>query len=94
MFNFLVNSLKSSWANVRANAFELLDRYSEEYAVFKDPHFVNDLLIPTAFQFANDPRTMMAKSCSLMLKLAFTKCIDTVHLDGKAITGSHYEKRL
>ena len=26
LFNFLVNSLKSSWANVRANAFDLLDR--------------------------------------------------------------------
>lgn len=34
LFNFLVNSLKSSWANVRRTAFDLLTRYAETYKVF------------------------------------------------------------
>lgn len=34
LFNFLVNSLKSSWANVRRTAFDLLTRYAESYKVF------------------------------------------------------------
>lgn len=78
LFNFLINSLKSSWANVRANAFELLSRYSDDFGMFRDNHFINQLLIPTALEFANDPRAMMAEASALMLKLAFIKCIDTV----------------
>jgi hypothetical protein len=41
LFNFLVNSLKSSWANVRRTAFELLARYADSYQAFQDPKFVN-----------------------------------------------------
>lgn len=41
LFNFLVNSLKSSWSNVRLNSFELLTRYADSYPAFNDAKFVN-----------------------------------------------------
>lgn len=94
LFNFLVNSLKSSWANVRRNSFELLTRYADSYAAFSDTEFVNELLIPTALDYANDPRAMMAEASALMLKLAFLKCTDVLHLNGKPLTGSKHQRRL
>lgn len=94
LFNFLVNSLKSSWANVRKNSFELLTRYADSYAAFSDTEFVNELLIPTALDYANDPRAMMAEASALMLKLAFLKCTDVLHLNGKPLTGSKHQRRL
>lgn len=94
LFNFLVNSLKSSWALIRRNSFELLSRYADTYPAFHDPKFVNDLLIPTAMQFANDPRAMMAEASALMLKLAFLKCTDVLSLNGKRLTGTKNERRL
>jgi hypothetical protein len=66
--------LKSSWANVRRNSFELLTRYADTYSAFNDSKFVNELLIPTAIDYANDPKAMMAEAAALMLKLAFLKC--------------------
>lgn len=94
LFNFLVNSLKSSWANVRRNSFELLTRYADTYSAFHDSKFVNELLIPTALDYANDPRAMMAEAAALMLKLAFLKCTDVIVLDRKPLTGTRYERRL
>jgi len=94
LFNFLVNSLKSSWANVRRNAFELLTRYSDSYAAFSDSKFVNTILIPTALEYANDPRAMMAEASALMLKLAFLKCTPVLSIEGITLSGSKYQKRL
>jgi hypothetical protein len=62
--------------------------------MFHDPKFVNEHLLPTAMQFANDPRAMMAEAASLMLKLAFLKCTDVMCLNGKPLTGTKNERRL
>jgi len=94
LFNFLVNSLKSSWANVRRNSFELLTRYADTYSAFNDAKFVNELLIPTAIDYANDPRAMMAEAAALMLKLAFLKCTEVLSLNGQPLTGTKHERRL
>ena len=80
LFMFLVNSLKSSWTNVRHNAFELLSKYADEYPEFHDPAFVNGILVPTAIDFLKDPRAMMAEASALMLKLVFAKCITVLDL--------------
>jgi hypothetical protein len=88
LFNFLVNSLKSSWSNVRHNSFELLTRYADTYYVFNDSEFVNNVLLPTAMDLANDPRAMMAEASALMLKLAFLKCTEVLWLNGKPVTGT------
>jgi len=85
LFNFLVNSLKSTWANVRRNAFELLTRYAETYSAFNDPIFVNDVLIPTALDYANDPRAMMAEASAMLFKLAFLKCTAVLSLNGQPL---------
>jgi hypothetical protein len=81
---------------VRAQSFGLLIRYSDKYFAFNDPHFVNTLLIPTAFEFLSDPRAMMAEASGLMLKLAFLKCISVVQLpDQPDLSGMNaHEKRL
>jgi hypothetical protein len=79
-FFFLVNSLKSSWANVRQTSFGLLTRYSDTYPEFHTSEFVNGQLIPTALELLNDPRSMMAEACGLMLKVAFAKCIDVLDI--------------
>ena len=80
LFMFFVNSLKSSWRVVRHNAYDLLSKYAAEYDQFHDTAFVNGIVIPTALDFANDPRCMMAEAAALMLKLAFSKCINVVDL--------------
>ena len=80
LFMFFINSLKSSWTNVRLNSYELLSKYADEYAQFHNTTFVNGILVPTALDFLNDPRAMMAEASALMLKLAFVKCIDVVDL--------------
>lgn len=80
LFMFLVNSLKSSWTNVRHNAYELLSKFPADYASFSDNGFVNQVLVPTALEFLSDPRAMMAEASALMLKLACTKCIDVLDL--------------
>ena len=80
LFFFFVNSLKSSWTAVRTSSLELLAKYSGDYELFHSSEFVNDMLVPTAFDFLNDPRAMMAEASALMLKLALTKCIQTVDL--------------
>jgi hypothetical protein len=51
-----------------------LTRYADTYSAFNDSKFVNELLIPTAIDYANDPRAMMAEAAALMLKLVFLKC--------------------
>ena len=86
LFYFLVNSLKSSWTAVRANSFELLSKYAEDYPLLNNATFLNGLLLPTALDFLNDPRAMMAEASALMLKLALTKCIKVVDL--KALCGA------
>lgn len=88
VFNFLVNSLKSSWANVRRNSFDLLTRYADSYSAFQDASFVNDVLVPTALEYANDPRAMMAEASALMLKLAFLKCTPVLSLNGQPLQGT------
>ena len=80
LFIFLVNSLKSSWTAVRGNSYELLSKYSDDYALFHDTEFVNETLIPTALDFLHDPRAMMAEASGLMLKLVFIKCIGVADL--------------
>ena len=42
-------------------------------------------MIPTALDYANDPRAMMAEAAALMLKLAFLKCIDVLVLNNKPV---------
>ena len=42
LFYLLVNSLKSSWANVRQTSFSLLTKYPSNYPEFNNSVFVND----------------------------------------------------
>ena len=39
----------------------------------------------------NDPRSMMAESCGLMLKLVFTKCIEVAQINKISFGSSHDE---
>lgn len=92
LFFFLVNSLKSSWANVRQTSFSLLTKYPNNFTEFHNTVFVNDQLIPAALEFLNDPRSMMAESCGLMLKLVFTKCIEVAQINKISFGSSHDEE--
>ena len=69
-------------------------KYADTYSAFHDAKFVNEHLIPTAIQFANDPRAMMAEASALMLKLAFLKCTDVLYLNGQMVVGTKNERRL
>lgn len=80
LFYFLVNSLKSTWSNVRHTSYSLLSKYADTYPEFSNTDFVNHQLIPTALEFCSDPRSMMAEATGLMLKLAFSKCINVLDI--------------
>ena len=58
----------------------MLTRYADEFPMFHDSAFVNGILVPTALDYLNDPRAMMAEASALMLKITFIKCIDVVDL--------------
>jgi hypothetical protein len=51
-------------------------------------------LIPTAIDYANDPRAMMAEASALMLKLAYLKCTQVLIINGVPLTGTKHERRL
>ena len=80
-FIFLLNSMKSSWALVRINAFELLSRFSDSFSLFNDSNFVNKVLLVSAFEFANDAKAMISEAAGLLLKLVFLKCIPALDLE-------------
>ena len=74
----MLNSLKSTWTLVRLNSYEILVRYSNTYKLFKDKHFVNDVMLATALEQCNNPKAMMAEGAALLLKLAFNKALGHV----------------
>jgi hypothetical protein len=80
--------MKSSWAAVRLNAFELISKYPDGYVLFKDSNFVNKVLLPTAFEFCNEAKAMLSEASGLMLKLVFLKCMPTVDMQALAKLGN------
>ena len=78
-FIFLVNSLKSTWTQVRVYAYEILLRYSDEYPLFRDKEFVNGVLLDTAGELANNPKAMLAEASALFHNLLFRKCLPQLH---------------
>lgn len=76
---YLLNSLKSSWALVRLNAFYLLTHMPDDHKLLTDKDFVNQVLMNTAMSYSNNPKAMVAEGSGLLLKLVFIKCLS--HLD-------------
>jgi hypothetical protein len=75
LFIFLINSMKSTWAQVRIHAFEVLLRFPDSYGLFVDHSFVNQVLMTTASELANNPKAMMAEASALFHNLIFKKCL-------------------
>ena len=75
LFIFLINSMKSTWAQVRLHAFEVLSRFPDTYGLFVDDKFVNEVLMSTASELANNPKAMMAEASALFHNLIFKKCL-------------------
>ena len=75
LFIFLVNSMKSTWAQVRLHAFAILCRFPDDYAMLNDKAFVNDVLMGAASELANNPKAMMAEASALFHNLLFRKCL-------------------
>jgi hypothetical protein len=80
---FLINSLKSTWFNVRLNAYEILCLLpiKNEINPFLDSSFVNDIYFPKCLKFACNPKSNIAEASSLMLLLLCNKYIDTLDLN-------------
>ena len=72
---YLLNSLKSSWALVRLNAFYLLSHMPDQQKLLTDKKFVNEVIMNTAMSYSNNPKAMMAEGAGLLLKLIFMKCL-------------------
>lgn len=60
---------------VRLNSYEILAKYSNDYLLFNDTKFVNDIMWKTAMEQCNNPKGMFAEGCALLLKLIFNKCL-------------------
>jgi hypothetical protein len=80
LFIFLINSMKSTWAQVRLHSFEVLSRFPDSYGLFVDEGFVNQVLMATASELANNPKAMMAEASALFHNLIFKKCLPSLAL--------------
>jgi hypothetical protein len=77
---FLLNSLKSSWALVRLDAFYLLQHMPNNHFLLTDKQFVNEVIMQTALNYCNNPKAMMAEGSGLLLKLVFMKCLKVLNI--------------
>ena len=75
MIVYLLNSLKSSWALVRLNAFYLLSHMPDNHFLLNDKNFVNDVIMNTAMTYSNNPKAMVSEGAGLLFKLVFIKCL-------------------
>ena len=78
LFVFLVNSMKSTWAQVRIHSFNILILFPDDYESFNDHSFVNNVLLPAASALANNPKAMMAEASALFHNLLFRKCLKQI----------------
>lgn len=84
LFIFLVNSMKSTWGQVRVHAYTILTRFPDDYPLLNDPVFVNSVLMTAATELANNPKAMMAEASALFHNLLFKKCLK--HLSFMPVT--------
>lgn len=85
LFLFLVNSMKSTWAQVRMDSFFILCHFPDAFPSLNDPITVNDLLLTTARDLANNPKAMLAEASALFLNLVFKKCLRHVSVVPAAV---------
>ena len=74
-FVFLLNSLKSSWTQVRVYSYDILLRYPDNYPLFNDPEFVNKVIYETALELSCNPKAMISEASALFFNLLFNKCL-------------------
>lgn len=67
--------MKSTWAQVRVHAYEILIRFPDQYERYCDAEFVNGVLMQTATELANNPKAMLAEASALFHNLLFKKCL-------------------
>ena len=84
--------MKSTWAQVRVHSFEILARFPDSFGLYTDAAFVNDVLMTTASDLANNPKAMMAEASALFHNLLFKKCLPALTLT--ADIASHSERQL
>ncbi len=72
--------MKSTWAQVRVHAYEILIRFPDTYDQYCDHTFVNGVLLQTATELANNPKAMMAEASALFHNLLFKKCLPYLEL--------------
>lgn len=77
-FIFLLNCLKSTWTLVRINSYDILVRYPDNFKMFTNKDFVNNIMWQTAMELCNNPKSMMSEGCGLLLKLIFNKCLNSL----------------
>jgi len=60
------------------HAYDILVRYPDSYPAFNDPKFVNEVILTTALDLANNPKAMLAEASALYFKFLLTKCLPHV----------------
>jgi hypothetical protein len=65
---------------VRNYAFDILDKYPCNYYLFSDNEFVNNVLYKTGLDYSVNPKAMFSEGSALLLKLVFSKSLNTVSI--------------
>ena len=94
LFVFLVNSMKSTWAQVRVYSFQILTRFPDAYPLLNDAGFVNNVLLRAASELANNPKAMIAEASALFHNLLFAKCLPHITLIPPESRGSRTHLQL
>lgn len=88
LFIFLVNSMKSTWAQIRIFSYSILGRFPDDYGMFHNEEFVNGQLFKMARDLANNPKAMMAEASALYHNLLFKKCLPKIATIPEAVRAS------
>lgn len=88
--------MKSTWAQVRMDSFFILCHFPDAFGPLNDSITVNDLILATARDLANNPKAMLAEASALFLNLLFKKCLRHVSVVPPAIreAGNLHEMQL
>ena len=60
-------------------SFEILCRFPDDYPLFNDKEFVNEVILKTALELANNPKAMLAEASAMFFNLLFKKCLKHLH---------------
>lgn len=76
------------------HSYSILTLFPDDYELFNDSYFVNDVIHGAAKELANNPKAMLAEASALFHKLLFKKCLPKLSVIPEAAKTSKTQMQL